>query len=270
MSGTLNFNGATADSFGLKIGGVNVYDASERTVQTYAVNGRIGAVYPAVDYSQIPNEIREYTAGLYLRAASADTVQKRLASIRDWLLNTGGYAKLSDSYEPGLYRRAFFTGGFSAVRKGAGQNFEIPLRFSCDPRRYIAGNHDFTMTGSAGETTYTTPTTVSGFSIREAAKPLIYISKGDDQMEITFTDVTVVNGSPRNVQIGQLLLSADEADFWFDTETLTAWLDDSNKTPANNLIRDVVGEIRLGPGPTKISFTSSLVALTFTPRWWVR
>ncbi len=267
---TLTFNGKTAASFGLRIGGVNTYDGQEREVQLYTVPGRIGAVYPALDLSQIPNEVREYNAGLYLRASTPDAVQHRMAEIRDWLMNSGGYAELSDSYEPSLYRRAFFVGNFAPIRKGAGQNFEIPLRFSCDPRRFISGNHSFTLHGGTGTTTYTTPESVSGFLIREACKPLIYISKGPDEMQITFTDMTEEGGQPRNTQIGKLIVRAVEEIFWFDSETLTAWLNDAEKTPCNGIIDDVIGEIRLGPGPTKITLNTALALTEFYPRWWVR
>ncbi len=261
---SLTFNGKTAASFGLRIGGVNVYDAQEREVQLYTVPGRIGAVYPALDLSQIPNEVREYSAALYMRASSDDAVQHRMANIRDWLMNSNGYAELSDSYEPDLYRRAFFTGNFAPIRKGAGQNFEIPLRFSCDPRRFISGNHDFTLDGTQGDVNYTTPETVDGFTIREACKPLIYISKDESYNTVNFTDATT------NVRFGQLLIKGYEEDFWFDCETLTAWVDDVDKTPCNEIIDDVIGEIRLGPGPTKISFLSAMMSMRFYPRWWVR
>lgn len=264
---SLTFNGTTAASMGLRIGGVNTYDAQEREVQLYTVPGRTGAVYPALDLSQIPNEVREYNAALYLRANSAENVERRMAAIRDWLMNTGGYAELSDSYEPDVYRRAFFVGNFAPVRKGAGQNFEIPLRFSCDPRRFLTGNNNFSVDGT---TTYTTPSRVNNFKIREASKPLMFVSKGAGIMSATFTDVTVVNGSPRNQQIGKVEFSATEENFWFDAETLTAYLDDVNRTPCNNMIADVTGEIRLGPGPTKISFDSALLSINFNPRWWIR
>ena len=264
MSGTLTFNGTTAASLGLRIGGVSSYAAPGREVQTYYVPGRIGAVYPAVDYSQIPNELREYVAALYKRASSMETVERAMAEIRDWLLNVDGYAELSDSYEPQFYRRAFFTGDVVPVRKGAGQNFEIPLRFSCDPRRFIAGDHDFTIFGGAGSVTYTTPATVNGFTIREGCKPLIKIDTGGDAVIITFDDAAT------NYQIGQLKLSGygEEAEFYFDAETLNAY--DENGENANYLVNDVVGEIRLGPGSTRITFNDPLISLKFTPRWWVR
>lgn len=268
MSGTLTFNGTTAASLGIRIGGVTPYDAPGREVQTYTVPGRIGAVYPAKDLSQIPNEVREYSAGLYKRAATPETVERTMAQIRYWLLGLDGYAELTDSYEPQFYRRAFFTGDFAAIRKGAGQNFEFPLRFSCDPRRFIAGDHHFTVAGVSGSAVYTTPATVNGFQINEAAKPLIKVSNGGDEVTVTFTDVTEVGGVQRNAQIGQLVLANYDDDFWFDTESLTAYYDDG--TPANSRIKDVIGEIWIGKGQTKISFNSSLVQLTIYPRWWVR
>lgn len=268
MSGTLIFNNLSASNYGLRIGGVNSYTAVGREVQTFRVPGRIGEVIPAKDYVQIPNEIREYNAALYMRAAAPTLIEGRMANIRRWLLGPSGYAELSDSYEPGLYRRAYFIGDVVPVRKGAGQNFEIPLRFSCDPRRFISGDHHFRVAGSGGTATYTTPERVGDFKVTEAAKPLIWISNGGDYAVVTFTDVTEEGGSPRNTQIGQLKIAGETADFWFDCETLTAHYDDG--TPANAMIEDVIGEIRLGPGPTKIEFTTSLVALTFYPRWWIR
>ena len=270
MSGTLTFNNKDASSFGIRIGGVNPYDAPGREVQTYTVPGRIGAVYPQKDLSQIPNEIREYTAGLFLRAASAEAVQRSMAEIRDWLFSAEGYANLIDSYEPLFYRKAFFTGDFAAIRKGAGQNFEFPLRFSCDPRRFILGGEPFTMYPSQSGSVYTTPATVNGFAIREACKPLIWINNGGDAVTISFTDVTEINSVAQSILYGQLKLVGVEEKFWFDAETLTAYLDDDNKTPANELIDDVIGEIRLGPGQTQINYNSSLIMMTFYPRWWVR
>lgn len=264
MSGTLTFNGKTAASLGLRIGGVSSYAAPGRTVETYYVPGRIGAVYPAADYSQIPNEIREYTAALYKRAGSMETVERAMADVRDWLLNVDGYAELTDSYEPQFYRRAFFTGDFVPTRKGAGQNFEIPLRFSCDPRRFIAGASDFTVYGSAGGATYDTPSIVDGFSIKDPAKPLITIDTGGDATDVYFRNADT------NALIGKLSLAGlgVATTFTFDAETLLAWLPDG--TSANMLVADVEGEIRLGPGSTRITFSDPLVALTFTPRWWVR
>lgn len=268
MSGSLTFNGVTAASLGLRIGGVTPYAAPGRDVQTFTVPGRIGAVYPAKDFSQIPNEIREYAAALYKRADSNETVERAVAAIRNWLLNVDGYAELSDSYEPQFYRRAFFTGDVTPARKGAGQNFEIPLRFSCDPRRFIAGDHHFTVFAASGSATYTTPETVSSFRINDSAKPLIHVSNGGERAVVTFTDVTEVGGVPRNTQIGQLILAGYDDEFWFDSETLTAYYDDGSA--ANSRIEDVIGEIRLGPGQTRISFNNSLISLTFYPRWWVR
>lgn len=265
MSGYFVFNGFSSREFGLRVGSVNPYAASGRTVQTYYVPGRIGAVYPAVDYSQIPNEIREYTAALYLRNMPNEVAMNMMTLLRQNLMDVDGYAILTDSYDPWVYRRAFFTGDFVPTRKGAGQNFEIPIRFSCDPRRFIAGDYDFTVYGQAGGVVYETPTVVNGFIIKDPAKPLIQIDTAGDAADVVFRDADT------NALIGTLSLAGlgVETQFLFDTETLQAWFPDTGDS-ANLLVSDVTGEIRLGPGATKISFNTSTLALTFTPRWWVR
>ena len=263
--GSFVFNGFSSLGAGLRVGGVASYAASGREVQAYYVPGRIGAVYPASDYSQIPNEIREYTVGLYRRADPNEAITNVMALLRDTFLNVDGYAILTDSYEPQFYRRAFFAGDFVPTRKGAGQNFEIPLRFSCDPRRYIAGDYDFTIYGSSGTVTYDTPSQVGDFYITEPSKPLIKVSTGGDACTILFKDAET------NATFGQLKLAGlhIDTDFMFDAETLMAWFPDTGDN-ASMLIEDVIGEIRLGPGSTRISFDDPLVALKFTPRWWVR
>ena len=264
MSGSFVFNGMSSLDYGLRVGGVSSYAAPGREVETYYVPGRIGAVYPAVDYTQIPNEIREYSAALYMRNRINSYVENMMTLLRQDLLDVKGYGILTDSYEPSFYRRAFFTGDFVPTRKGAGQNFEIPLRFSCDPRRFIAGNHNFVVYGGSGTVTHDTPDIVGGFIIETPAKPLIGIDSGGDEVTITFEEADT------GIQIGQLKLISygESVNFTFDAETLMAYYADGSS--ANSLVEDVIGEIRLGPGSTRISFNSSTIALTFTPRWWVR
>lgn len=258
MSGSLTFNGVTAESLGLRIGAVRVYDAPGREVQTYMVPGRIGAIYPTKDLSQIPNQLREYTAALYLKSASDEEVERALASLRAWLM-IDGYAELTDSYEPNFYRRAFFSGDFLPERRGAGPDFVAPLTFSCDPRRYIRNVPTLTV---RGQVTITTPETVQGYHITEASKPLIFISNGGDQIIITFSDPETGD------QIGKVVTDPEDVDYWFDSETLIAYYPDG--TYANDRIRDVSGDIRLGPGQTNVSLNSALCELTIHPRWWVR
>ena len=266
MSGVLTFNGGTSEMYHLRLGGVNVYDAPGRSVQTYVVPGRIGAVYPSKDLSILPNQIREYTAALYLRAASMETVERAFAEIREWLM-TDGYRELMDTYEPQFYRRAFFEGDFSPVRRGAGQNFEIPLRFSCDPRRFILGASDLRITAAGSSVTYLTPEMVNGFSIDYTAKPLIYISKTVGVVTVTFSRVTSGGGLE---EMGKITIDGAEDDFFFDAETLVAYHNDLTQSSANNMITDVTGEIQLGPGATNIAVSASALAMTITPRWYVR
>ena len=265
MSGKLWLNQIDAAELGLKIGGINVYDAPGREVQTYRVPGRIGEIYPKKDLSQIPNQIREYTSAYYRHGASRDSVSKGLDDIRAWCMEDRVH-EIRDSYEPGIYRLGWWSGDFSPVRKGAGENFEIPLRFSCDPRRFIANAPDLVLSQTAG-TTVVTPDTVLGFPIREVAKPLLYVSTDQNLSTITFEDD--VTGD----FIGQIKIAASEAtdrEFYFDAEDLTAHYMIDGDPSADQEIEDVLGEIRLGPDRVRVSVNVATIYVRITPRWWVR
>lgn len=259
MSGSFTFGGVTAESLGLRVGGVNTYGASGRSVQTYYVPGRIGAVYPQKDLSQIPNEIREYSTALYLQNATPEQVERAMAAIRAAVM-TEGYSELRDSYEPDVYRRAYFDGDYLTDRKGAGENFEIPIRFSCDPRRFIVTEMHYIING-IGQ--ISTPSSVNGFTITEAAKPLLLISNGDQNTIITFSDTA------SGATIGTITVQG-EADFFFDAESLDAYTEGDPTVSANQYVQDVSGEIRIGPSSTTISIDTSQAAVTIYPRWWVR
>ena len=86
MSNDLSFWGRSASSYGLRIGGVDVYRTTGNSVQTITVPGRVGAVIPVDQDYLSANEIREYSAACYLRAASMAMLRKlsgsRLSSSR--------------------------------------------------------------------------------------------------------------------------------------------------------------------------------------------
>ena len=270
MSGSLTFYTKTAASLGLRIGGVDVYKTTGNNITTINVPGRIGQVIP-VDYDLLlNNEIREYAAAIYLRAASNADVEEAMIKIRDWLLNHPGYQTLTDSYEPSVYRRAFFSGDLIPKRKGAGQNFEIPLRFSCDPRRYIANVPDTVMNmGAQGALTATiTPPFQDGIGlyIPEAPKPLIKFEGGwaNDPTTLTFTDSTYTE------DYGHISFDGNIGTLYFDCETLNATSQPNGGVSLNSWITDAVGDLQLNKTVTYMKRDNVDSKITITPRWWVR
>lgn len=270
MSGSLTFYNKSAASLGMRIGGVDIYKTTGNNVQTVRIPGRIGEVVPVSVETLINNEIREYKAALYMRASSVADVEAKFAEIRHWLLDHEGYQTLTDSYEPSFYRRAYFSGDFVPMRKGAGQNFEIPLRFSCDPRRYIANVADTVMnSGAAGSMTAAiTPPQPTGLGqyITVPAKPMIKIEGGyaNDPFTLTITD------SQYAEDYGHISVAEDVGTFYFDVETLNATSGPGYGSDLNAWITDVSGDLSIGVLGGFVKRTNVDAKITITPRWWVR
>ena len=275
MSGTMTFNGTAASAYGLRIGGVNTYKGAGNTIETIRVPGRMGDVVYNNTEKNVGNEIREYNAALYMRASSVSNVEKRLAQIRDWLLNTRtgsavrpGYKTLRDSYEPDFYRRAFFTGDVTPIRKGAGQNFEIPLTVSCDPRRYLANVSDVVMSyGASGPLQAEIGAPSDWFSlIVYPAKPLIKVEGygANDAFNFIFTDSTYTE------ELGKIQFAENIPTLYFDTETLNATSEPYGGTNLNQFIVDVTGDVWLNGYMDYVKRNDKGTKITITPRWWVR
>ena len=270
MSGTLTFGGHAASEFGMRIGGVNVYSASGNNAQMFSVPGLIGEVFPDEADVVVPNEIREYSAAIYLRNASAAAVEARMNQIRSWLLDYAGYVQLTDSYEPSFYRKACFVGSFAPIRKGAGSNFQVPLSFSCNPKRFIANAPDFVM-GTSETVTEVTPYAVSGYSINKNAKPLIKISNTGGNNPAFLIRFRPFNSIDPSEEYGSISVAANipsTETIYFDAETLNAT--DGNGRNRNQYILDVTGDIFLPPSRSIVQKTATGAKVTITPRWWVR
>lgn len=266
MSGDISFFDTTASSQGIKIGGVRSYQASGNAVETIPIPGRIGAVVQN-DEQQIENEIREYKAALYLRNAPVESVEEAFTEIRRWLLEPKGYQTLTDTYEPSYYRKAFFVGNFTPERKGARQNFEFPLTFSCEPKRYIAGVQDEKMTIN-GDAQIEIGTAGFGRRVTEKAKPMIKIVGTGSSPAFVLNFLEIASGT----EYGSISFAAGipAIGIYFDADTLSASSDPYGWQNANQYVTDVSGEIYLAPSRTIVQRTSTANAVVISPRWWVR
>lgn len=267
MSGSLTFGSFTAESFGMKIGSVQVYGAAGNSYNAITVPGRPGQVLAYDEEPETGNDIREYNAGIYMRNASAEAVARRIAEIRKWLLGVKGYSVLTDSYEPGFYRRAYLQGDINFTRKGTGQNFEASLRFSCDPRRFIDGVPDTVMRGQGGvlDAEITPPEAWAGLIVYPA-KPLIKIEGeyANDNFDLIFTDSTGTE------ERGKISFAEDIGTLYFDTETMNATSRPSGGANLNNWVTDVSGDVSLRGLVDYIHRTTVDARITITPRWYVR
>lgn len=277
MSGKLFFGNINlTDSYGLKIGGVRSYQGVGSTGELTVIPGRIGALatvntvsvggFSFPDWPDgLPNEIREYDAALYMRNENAAAVESRMAALRRLLLvNRTSYNTLRDSYEPSFFRLARFTGDFQPERKGAGQNFKITLRFSCDPRRYFANVPDIQIT-QLSDTFSPEESGIEGIVIDTLAKPIIRIEGDGHALSLYFRSL------PSRDIYGQIDISAFYGLIEIDTNDMIANSIGASTTTGGPFIVDVEGTICLLPSGCIVERSEgSSAVITVSPRWWVR
>ena len=268
MSGTLSFNGFdVTETLGLRIGGVQTYAASWHDAPFVTVPGRVGQVLVDSSVVDLPNEIREYTAALYLRSAKPTAVARAMASIRDYLMRDTTMYEIADSYEPEFTRLGVWYGQFQPERKGAGSNFVIPLRFSCDPRRFIAGNFNETMAKNGSLLATVSASSIQNFVLSELARPVIYVTGENQAFDLIFKKP--ISGVA--TEYGRIKFKAFTGSIYFNADSMSASVDPYGNVNANDKIDDVTGDIYFDPTvTTTLSRTNTSATIRITPRWWVR
>ena len=263
MSGQVYYNGINLKTYGFRIGGVNSYQAAAPDGYLFQVPGRLGAAQASGNNVEIPNEIREYDAALYLRASSNEAVSVAMAKIRHDLLQTTYIRQLRDSYEPLFYRRAIWYGDFAPVRKGAGQNVAVTLRLSCDPRRFLLNAPTIEMEAAGDLSATATPYAPQNLYAVGNARPLIAVVGNNTAFDLYF--------SKNGTEYGRIKFAAFTGTVYFDADSMMAYADSYGMRAANNKVTDVTGDIYLdGLNPTTITRTNTSADITITPRWWVR
>lgn len=127
------FDGVSAKALGLIVSGDNVFNGAQRLYDEYQIPGRNGIVYISTgSYANVPVS---YTVRIK-PSVSLDSSMKR---IRDWLLFPDGYCKLTDTYQPNIYRMARFVGDVDATIGILCRYGEATLTFDCKPQRYFTG-----------------------------------------------------------------------------------------------------------------------------------
>ena len=277
MSGTLFIGNVNlTDAYGLKIGGVRSYQGVGSTGGLTVIPGRIGALatvntvsiggFSFPDWPDgLPNEIREYDTALYMRNASDAAVEARMTELRRLLLiNRTTYGMLRDTYEPSFFRLARFTGDLLPERKGAGQNFKIPLRFSCDPRRYFANVPDVQLS-ELSDTFSPEESGIEGIVVDTLAQPIITIEGDGQAMSLYFRAL------PSYDIYGQIDISAFFGMIAIDTNDMIAKSISAVTETGGPFINDVEGTICLLPSGCIVERSEgSSAVITVSPRWWVR
>ena len=127
---SFTFNGINSDAMGLFVERYPERPFPSRKQTVYNIHGRSGDL--VVDDGAFSNVTQKYE--VYILGGAAG-FQEKAKAVAYWFLNVSGYAQLTDSYDPTVYRRARFTGGASFVNS-LNKYGRASLTFDCCPQRY--------------------------------------------------------------------------------------------------------------------------------------
>lgn len=148
--GVIYFDGVPTSDYDIVVEHFPDYEIAERSYETTTIPGRNGAlIYDGGVYSNVERsyDIASATYDGNFRTASANIIR--------WLHGVLGYARLEDTYEPDIYRMAYFKGGVTIenILNWAGR---LTITFDCKPQRFFkVGDDPFEISVS------TDPSTIS-------------------------------------------------------------------------------------------------------------
>ena len=227
---------SSADHF-LTIEYIPGYSTAERKIETYSVPGRSGDLI--FDTGEYGNVIQPYD--VWLKAPELNTTHATAREIANWLTGKPGYQRLEDTYDPDVYRMAYYAGPMEFdnffFKRG-----RATLEFNCMPQRWL----------KSGEHPQAVENGQNLFNSYQPALPLI---------QITGSSVGTLLIGGYTVGISSIPVDG----LTIDCDTQNAYTGQTNQ---NNLITVPQGFPRLERGDNVINFEDGIDSVTITPRWW--
>ena len=230
---SFTFRGISSEELGLYVGSVTVDNAPKRRVESVEVPGRNGTL--TIDGHSYENIQISYTC--YIKENYDETIMVA----RSFYLESGGYFRLEDTFNPEEYRMARCVNGIEVTPSQTRAQGYFTLVFDAMPQRFLTSGEGTTTFGASG--TINNPT----LSI---AKPLIQIygtgTVGIGSVNITF------DGSSEYVEL--------------DCELQDAYYNGANKNSAITLSPNEFPV--LNPGSNGVTLGTGITRVVITPRWW--
>lgn len=192
--GLIVYDGESSADFGMVVAEAPVFEQPTRKMTVYQVPGRSGdIVFPQDAWNDVQRKYK-----IWVAEDSYLDLPTKVRAFTSWLNSKTGYLRLEDSFEPDVFRLAYYTGGDN-VTNDLMQHGETTLTFTCRPERFFKeGENVITFTGGGYKNLdMFNPT-------RFNSKPLIYI-EGSDLLLVG------ASGSSLNVFAdGNILLDCDK------------------------------------------------------------
>ena len=231
----ISWAGTNSDSLGVIVEHYPIRVLPERVQTATEIAGRNGALLTVDGNWQ--NYEQEYE--VYISAEKRGLVRAARA-VAEWLTAPVGYQRLEDSYEPDVYRMAFYEGG-QDIESILNRFGRATISFNCKPQRFL----------KSGEATKT-------FT---AAGSLTNITRFD-----ALPMITVYGSGAGTVTVGGITVTLSAIDEYtvLDCELMDAYKGTTNKNPTVTATEFP----KLVPGVNTISFSGGVTSLEIIPRWW--
>ena len=255
-SGSFTFNGKSSEDFGLVIQTPPVYTFPDRDITITHIPGRNGDI--AVDKKCFKNTTREYSIALWYMPKTGyyDNFEKVL----NWLNSAkGSYAKLEDTYDTEVYRKATFhmSGSFTDYWSKAGA---INIQFDCKPQRYLKSGDK--------ETVFNGPKAQMNNEYDYISLPTISIEGIDTEStenldKVLMMSVSNVAGNSKgNDNSDTITETVERSIITFQKYSGDVTIDSDEQTVTSSNNRDIYGNVnlngtpfpRFGKGTNKIEF----------------
>lgn len=195
---SFTYNGINCESLGMFVEKFPNRPFPTKKVTTYNILGRNGDLI--VEHGGYNNVIQEYD--VYVNG-SGSGLQANLTAIARWLLyDPVGYEKLTDTYDPSIYREARVVGGEEFIN-ALNRFGKATLQFDCKPQRLSVVPDEAVISG-----TTTASYTVPSDPARMPGKPFIDIRnvEGMTLVEIELNGVrvfkaTTIPGYPQDITV---------------------------------------------------------------------
>ena len=125
--GLLIYGGESSEDYGMVVSEAPAFDRPVRKFESVSVPGRNGAILFQQDAYE--DTVRTYRVWL---TPNIKDLYETVNWFMSWLDSKTGYQRLEDSFEPEIFRLAYFSGGTEFSNKMI-QCGEADLQFTCRP-----------------------------------------------------------------------------------------------------------------------------------------
>lgn len=234
------YNGRPLSDFGLYISGHGTFNSPERDITKVEVPGKSGDLI--FDNGRFKNITITYIDSFILQNDLDEfAFAKKMRELASFIKSNPGYHRLEDTYHPDEYRMAScITSIDPEVYNLVSGVFD--LEFDCKPQRFLKSGEkpvEFTANGQL-----LNPTTL-------ISKPLIRVY-GYGTLGVGEETITITQHSQSYIDI-----DCDMMNCYCGTVNCNGYVTlSSDEFPV------------LVPGPNGINFSSNIVKVVITPRWW--